>query len=184
MLEIKFIRQNLPQVQKAIENRGDHIDWSRLVGADENRKHVLQEIETLRHKRNVVSDQIAEMKKKGESAEDTVTEMRKVSGRIKQLETSLSENEDIIRTILMQIPNIPHESVPVGQDHGVHDLLFLHPDEKNPLFVRDLIVPLGNLNHPGHRNGVSDHRGLRHRGPHRHRSRPRSHHRSAVACPG
>jgi len=118
MLEIKFIRQNLPQVQKAIENRGDHIDWSRLVGADENRKHVLQEIETLRHKRNVVSDQIAEMKKKGESAEDTVTEMRKVSGRIKQLETSLSENEDIIRTILMQIPNIPHESVPVGQDEN------------------------------------------------------------------
>ncbi len=118
MLEIKFIRQNLPQVQKAIENRGDHIDWSRLVGADENRKQVLQEIENLRHKRNVVSDQIAEMKKKGESAEDTVTEMREVSGRIKQLETSLSENEDVIRTILMQVPNIPHESVPVGQDEN------------------------------------------------------------------
>ena len=61
MLEIKFIRENLTHVQKAVEQRGDSIDWAALIAADDNRKKVLQEIEALRHRRNVVSDQIAEL---------------------------------------------------------------------------------------------------------------------------
>ena len=118
MLEIKFIRQNLADVQKAIENRGDHIDWTKLIEADDNRKAILQEIETLRHQRNVVSDQIAALKKKGENADETVAEMRTVSGRIKELESQLSANQSIIQTILMQIPNVPHGSVPIGKDEN------------------------------------------------------------------
>jgi len=118
MLGIKFVRQNLTNVKKAIENRGDHIDWEALINADDNRKNILLEIEALRHKRNVVSDQIAEMKKKGEAAAEAVAEMREVSGRIKTLDSTLSENDAIIQTILMQIPNMPHESVPIGQDEN------------------------------------------------------------------
>jgi len=118
MLGIKFIRQNLTDVQKAIENRGDRIDWKTLIDADDTRKTILLEIEALRHKRNVVSDQIAEKKKKGETAESAVAEMREVSGRIKTLDNTLSENDTIIQTILMQIPNMPHESVPIGRDEN------------------------------------------------------------------
>ena len=118
MLGIKFVRQNLTDVQKAIENRGDRIDWKTLINADDMRKNILLEIEALRHKRNVVSDQIAEVKKKGETAEEAVAEMREVSGRIKALDNTLSENDSIIQTILMQIPNMPHESVPIGQDEN------------------------------------------------------------------
>ncbi len=118
MLGIKFVRQNLTNVQKAIENRGDRIDWEALINADDMRKNILLEIEALRHKRNVVSDQIAEMKKKGEAAEEAVAEMREVSGRIKTLDNTLSENDAIIQTIQMQIPNMPHESVPIGRDEN------------------------------------------------------------------
>jgi len=118
MLEIKFIRQNLTDVKMAIENRGDRIDWAALLEADDNRKTILQEIESLRHKRNVVSDQIAAMKKKGEAAEEAVAEMRAVSGRIKELEGGLAENESVMHTILLQIPNVPHGSVPIGQDEN------------------------------------------------------------------
>ena len=118
MLEIKFIRQNLTDVKMAIENRGDRIDWAALLEADDNRKTILQEIESLRHKRNVVSDQIAAMKKKGEAAEEAVAEMRAVSGRIKELEGGLTENESVMHTILLQIPNVPHGSVPIGQDEN------------------------------------------------------------------
>jgi seryl-tRNA synthetase len=118
MLGIKFVRQNLTDVQKAIENRGDRIDWEALINADDMRKNILLEIEALRHKRNVVSDQIAEMKKKGEAAEEAVAEMREVSGRIKTLDNTLSENDAIIQTIQMQIPNMPHESVPIGRDEN------------------------------------------------------------------
>ena len=118
MLGIKFVRQNLTNVKKAIENRGERIDWTALIDADDTHKTILLEIEALRHKRNVVSDQIAEMKKKGETAEEAVAEMREVSGQIKTLDNTLSENDTIIHTILMQIPNMPHESVPIGEDEN------------------------------------------------------------------
>ena len=118
MLEIKFIRQNLDDVKQAVANRGDNIDWAAFIDADDNRKKILLEIEALRHRRNVVSDQIAEMKRSGESAEETVVEMREVSGQIKTLDGALNETEAVLQTILMQIANIPHESVPVGQDEN------------------------------------------------------------------
>lgn len=118
MLGIKFVRQNLTNVRNAVENRGDRIDWNALINADDHRKNILLEIEALRHKRNVVSDEIAAMKKMGETADEAVAAMREVSGQIKALDNTLSENDAIINTILMQIPNMPHESVPIGRDEN------------------------------------------------------------------
>jgi seryl-tRNA synthetase len=123
MLEIKFIRQNLTEVKQAMVNRGDHIDLEALIGADDHRKKILLEIEALRHKRNVVSDQIAAMKKDGETAEAAMAEMREVSSQIKALDRKLSENEAVMQTILMQIPNIPHGTVPVGRDENDNPVL-------------------------------------------------------------
>jgi seryl-tRNA synthetase len=133
MLEIKFIRQNLPEVKQAMVNRGDRIDLEALIDADDNRKKILLEIEALRHKRNVVSDQIATMKKDGETAEATMAEMREVSSQIKALDRTLSENEAVMQTILMQIPNIPHGSVPIGQDENDNPVLRTvgHPADMN-----------------------------------------------------
>jgi seryl-tRNA synthetase len=133
MLEIKFIRQNLPEVKQAMVNRGDRIDLEALIDADDNRKKILLEIEALRHKRNVVSDQIAAMKKDGETAEGIMAEMREVSSQIKALDRTLSENEAAMQTILMQIPNIPHGSVPIGQDENDNPVLRTvgHPADIN-----------------------------------------------------
>ena len=118
MLEIKFIREKLADVKRAVEQRGDSIDWAALINADDNRKTILQEIEALRHRRNVVSDQIADMKKNGIPSEGPVTEMREVSTRIKALDKDLAQNEADLQSILVQIPNIPHETVPVGRDEN------------------------------------------------------------------
>jgi len=133
MLEIKFIRQNLTEVKQAMVNRGDRIDLEALIDADDNRKKILLEIEALRHKRNVVSDQIATMKKDGETAEATMAEMREVSSQIKVLDRILSENEAVMQTILLQIPNIPHGSVPIGQDENDNPVLRTvgHPADMN-----------------------------------------------------
>jgi len=133
MLEIKFIRQNLTEVKQAMVNRGDHIDLEALIVADDNRKKILLEIEALRHKRNVVSDQIATMKKGGQTAEATMAEMREVSSQIKALDRTLSENEAVMQTILLQIPNIPHGSVPIGQDENDNPVLRTvgHPADMN-----------------------------------------------------
>ncbi len=116
MLEIKFVRDHLDDIEKMLLNRGSTVDLSQFKTADEKRRELLFKIEDLRHRRNLVSDQIAEMKKKGENADALVTDMREVAKKIKALEIPLSENEEQTREILMQIPNRTHASVPVGND--------------------------------------------------------------------
>ncbi|MFC1812929.1 serine--tRNA ligase [Thermodesulfobacteriota bacterium] len=118
MLEIKFVRQNLPEVQKALSNRGETADFDAFKACDAKRREILLEIENLRHRRNVVSEQIAEMKKKGENTDSIVLEMREVSSKIKVLEKALAENDEIINKILLGLPNLPHESVTVGKDES------------------------------------------------------------------
>ncbi len=116
MLEIKFVRQKFSDVQKALSDRGETADIEILKDCDAKRREILLEAEQLRHRRNVVTEQIATMKKAGEDAESLVTEMREVSARIKELDKSLSENEEKLNIILLRLPNIPHSSVFVGKD--------------------------------------------------------------------
>ena len=118
MLEIKFVRQNLANVEKALQARGENANLEAFREADRKRRDYLQQAETLRHRRNVVSEQVARLKKAGENADDIITEMRDVSTQIKSFDKLLSENEEIVKTILMEIPNIPHSSVPVGKDEN------------------------------------------------------------------
>jgi seryl-tRNA synthetase len=123
MLEIKFVSQNLSSVKDAMAARGYQIDLESFKACDDERRVFLQEIEALRHQRNVVSDRIAEMKKAGENADTLVVEMRSVSARIKELDKQLSENQTTLTDILMGIPNIPHVSVPVGADEADNPLI-------------------------------------------------------------
>ncbi len=116
MLEIKFVRENLAAVKEAIANRGDKADFDAFAQQEKSRRALLQEIEALRHRRNVVSDQIAEKKKAGEEAESAVKEMRTVAARIKELEKDLAGSEEAVGAFLVGLPNIPHPSVPVGRD--------------------------------------------------------------------
>ena len=116
MLEIKFIRQNLESIRQAMATRSKDVDLDALMASDARRRDLLQEIEELRHRRNTVSNEIATMKKAGENADAPVMEMREVSGRIKELEKTLGEDEAAVARMLMAIPNLPHQSIPVGRD--------------------------------------------------------------------
>ena len=124
MLEIKFVRQNLDLIKKNLENRLVEADLDSLLAADGKRREILQELESLRHLRNVVSDQIARLKKeKAAPAQETIAEMRKVGSRIKELEKELAGHEKTIADVLLQIPNIPHPSVPVGRDEADNQVI-------------------------------------------------------------
>ena len=123
MLEIKFIRQNLSAIKKAFKNRGENVDLDTLLAGDERRRARLLEVEELRHHRNTVSDEIAGLKKSGKNTDTLVAEMRQVSEKIKSLEKILSEDENTIQTILMGLPNIPNQSVPVGKDETENPVL-------------------------------------------------------------
>ena len=123
MLELKFVRQNLKQIETSLENRGESADLESFIDCDAQRKTLLLEIEDLRHRRNVVSDKIAAMKRNKENADNLVAEMRQVADRIKVLDQDLSENEGKINHILFRIPNLPHHSVPIGKDSSENPVI-------------------------------------------------------------
>ncbi len=118
MLEIKFLRQNLSLIQKALDVRGETVDLDAFIKQDSEHRAILLEIEDLRHQRNSVSEKIAQMKKNHEDATSLIDDMRSVSSNIKNLEKSLGASEEAIETILMGIPNIPHTSVPIGRNES------------------------------------------------------------------
>lgn len=123
MLEIKFVRQNLSNVKRALEARHSELDISAFQTADDLRRGVLVELEELRHQRNRVSDQIADLKKVGEDATVLVEQMRLVSAKIKILEQELAVHQETLDKILLEIPNIPHASVPFGKDAADNSLV-------------------------------------------------------------
>jgi len=115
MLEIKLFRENLELIKTAMLSRGTAFDWEAFQAQDTRRKTILLELEELRRQRNSVSDQVARMKRNGENTDSIIEKMRDVSTTIKRLEKEMGESELTIGEMIMALPNIPHESVPVGQ---------------------------------------------------------------------
>ncbi len=116
MFEIKYLRQNLSNIKKAIKDRCANINLETFVKYDSIHKSILKTLEELRYRRNIVSDEIATLKKQKDDASHIILEMKSVSAKIKELEKSLTENKEILNKILFGIPNIPHESVPIGKN--------------------------------------------------------------------
>jgi len=120
MLDLKWVRENLDIVQKALEDRNAQVDLSRFKELDANRRELIVEVEQLKNKRNVVSGEIAKLKKAGEPAEDKIIAMRGLGDEIKALDDKLSEIEEELGKIMLDIPNIPDKSVPVGPDESAN----------------------------------------------------------------
>jgi len=116
MLDLRFIRANLDKVKDMLAKRGYELDMSRFEQLDKKRREMISEIESLRAKRNELNNQISQKKKKGEDAEEIIKEMKEISLKIKDKEKELPEIEKEFQQFLLLIPNIPHESVPVGKD--------------------------------------------------------------------
>lgn len=126
MLDIKLLRQDLAEVWKTLKTRGAMPDFEIFKSNDKERKTVLYEIEELRHQRNTVSDTIAKMKKAGENADELVAQMRTVSERIKALDKQLAESDQKINEFILKLPNLPHESVPIGTSEADNPVLKTH----------------------------------------------------------
>jgi seryl-tRNA synthetase len=118
MLDLRFVRERTDTVKAALSRRGITVDLTEFLALDARRRAAQQEIETLRRRRNEVSEEIGRLKKAGQSAEDKVAEMRAEGDQIAALENSTREVEEAQRNILLTIPNLPHESVPGGKDEN------------------------------------------------------------------
>ena len=114
-MDLKFVRDNLELVQKAVDARHAEVDLASFRQLDEERRSVLPELEKLRARRNEVSAEVGRIKKSGGDPSGVFAEMKQVGGRIKELEQQSSVVEEQLKALLMTIPNLPHESVPVGK---------------------------------------------------------------------
>jgi len=118
MLDLRLIRENPAFVKERLRTRGDDYDAliDQIVALDERRRQIIAEVETLKHRRNVVSKEIGMLLKEGKDATTLREEMRQVGDRINQLDGELREVERELEQTLLLVPNLPHESVPVGSD--------------------------------------------------------------------
>lgn len=117
MLDIKRIRENYDDVKAAIERRGNgDFGLEKAVALDEQRRELLGEVETMKHKQNVTSKEIPKLKKEGADTTDIMAEMKKLSEEIKVKNTLVEEVEAKLRDCLLNIPNTPNPEAPVGAD--------------------------------------------------------------------
>jgi len=118
MLDLAFIREHPEQVKVGLQKLGaDPAQVERILELDERRRELLTEVETLRAKRNRVSKKIGRLKDQ-EERQRLIEEMREVGERIDALEEPLEEVEGDLQAVMWRVPNLPHESVPVGPDES------------------------------------------------------------------
>lgn len=124
MLDLKFIRENPDLVRNSLTKRKLNPELvDEFLEYDNRRRDILYEVEQLRHKRNVASEKIGQLKRAGEDVQPMISEMKDVSDRIKTFENELDDVEKKVNSIRLEIPNIPHADVPVGDDEEENELI-------------------------------------------------------------
>jgi len=116
VLDIKVLRANFAEVKAKLEHRGEDLtDLGRFEELDQKRRELIVESEKLKSRKNEVSQQVAALKREKQDADQLIKEMREVGDQIKTLDDELREVEEVLDNLLLSIPNIPHESVPIGE---------------------------------------------------------------------
>ncbi|WP_458411487.1 serine--tRNA ligase [Schinkia sp. CFF1] len=115
MLDMKFLRENFAEIKERLQCRGEDLgDFGRFGELDARRRELIAEGEELKSKRNEVSKQVSVLKREKKDADHLITEMREVGDRIKVIDDELRTVEEDLQLLLLSIPNVPHETVPVG----------------------------------------------------------------------
>jgi len=116
MLDARFVRENIDLVKKSLQDRNYTLPLDEFLEFEEQRRMLLKESEDLRNKRNVVSDEIGKLRSQKQNASKLIEEMKEVADRIKEFDEKIKILEEKTNEFLLNVPNIPHESVPVGKD--------------------------------------------------------------------
>jgi seryl-tRNA synthetase len=118
MLELNYIRENTDAVIAALRARGVELTLEPILELDRERREMLVEVEQLKKTRNERSREIGAIVKSGQDAEPAKGEVREIGERISKFEQRLTETESELDARLAELPNVPHESVPVGRDES------------------------------------------------------------------
>ncbi len=124
MLDIKRVRDNFAEIKEMLLTRNEDLgNLDDFEGLDAKRRELIAKTEELKAERNKVSEQISLMKRNKENADEVIVRMRQVGDEIKELDNQLNDVEERFKDMMMRLPNIPHESVPVGttEDDNVEE---------------------------------------------------------------
>jgi seryl-tRNA synthetase len=116
MLDIRLIREETDRVRRGLEARGMSVDLDRILELDRERRALLADTDAMKNRRNVASSTIGQMKKQGLDTSQLQAEIRQMGERIKANDESLRVLEESLQSLLLLVPNLPHESAPVGSD--------------------------------------------------------------------
>ena len=116
MLDLKFVRENPKLVEEAVKSRNGSLDLTEFLELDKKRREITQQVEALKKERNTASQEIGKLKKAGQDAAEQMAAVRALGDKIAADDKELKEIEEKIKSILLTIPNIPAEDVPVGKD--------------------------------------------------------------------
>ena len=124
MLDIRLIRENPEEVRENLMKRGNSAllkQLEDLIRHDEQWRLLLTQVNELRHKRRVVTEEIAKLKKEGKDTEEKVNEARNIPEQISNLERMVEAQKEKANNLLYRLPNLLHESVPIGKDESSNE---------------------------------------------------------------
>jgi len=149
MLDARLIRENPDVVRESLKRRNAAFDLERLIRLDEQRRDVIKQVEAMKNRRNVTSDEIARARKSGTDAKERIEELRGLGKQIEGLEQELRVVEGQWEQLSLEIPNIPHESVPIGTSEEQNEVVKVWGEKPvfgfEPLAHWDLGEKLGSL---------------------------------------
>ena len=152
MLDAKFLRENLDYAIERLGTRGDAGDLDLFKELDEDRRSLLQETEEMKALRNAESAQIGALRKRGLDASERQEAVRSLGEKIKANDERIKEVEGKLNGFLLNLPNLPHESVPVGEDESANEVVRTWGDKPafdfDPLSHWDLGETLGIIDLP------------------------------------
>lgn len=116
MISIKKIRENPEEIISKLRSRNDKTDIREVLSLDDKLRILKTRSSEYRAQRNIASENIAKIKREGGDSIFAIKETRDLGNKLKELELELIKNENELNRILFQMPNVPHDSVPVDSD--------------------------------------------------------------------
>ena len=120
MLDVKFIRKNPQIVEEALKNRATNNTLGSFLQIEEKRRIALGQVESLKAERNRVSKEVGRLKQQGQNASSLLEQTKLTGEQITTLEEALKQMDEQLTEILHGLPNLPHETVPIGPDDSAN----------------------------------------------------------------
>jgi seryl-tRNA synthetase len=123
MIDINLLRNDIESLKKILKHRGFDLDVKFFNSLEDERKHIQIKTQELQQERNDLSKQVGVLKSQGKDASDVLEKVSNISAQSKEFESQLSLIQEKLNNFLLLIPNVPHESVPIGSDETSNELV-------------------------------------------------------------